>query len=303
MSETASSLSTRDATSIKFWQELCPDLSIEGPGTILPATLPDERRVLNLLVHEGYVNEPGVLPDPVVRLLLSGIQRLVERNIPPAFIYVYDEPWAAFRSLSPFLEKVLGADFRLMAGLWAWYVRPLESDAGWRPHRDGFSASAPKEKPPDALTVWLALTDASCLNGCMYVVPAHWDESAPPNGSSEREVVLSDRELQNVRALPAPAGSMVAWNHSIIHWGGRASSRAANPRCSIALMFRRLEEGPANSAWIRLHEMPSFQKRLGLVGHYVRVYPNRFAIEGLKNPSIQLLAAALEWKYWERPAK
>ncbi len=303
MIDTALKLSAQDAMNPEFWRELCPGLSLVGGTTAPTARLPDFVRQAELLRHEGYLNEPGVLPLEFTRDLYTGIQQLAARGIPPAFIYIYEEPWLAFRSLTPFLERVLGPEFRLMAGVWAWHVQPSENDAGWKPHRDGFSASVSKGKLPEALTVWLPLTDATCLNGCIYVVPSHWDET--PERDAERsggDVVLSGRALQNIRALPAPAGSMLAWNHNVLHWGARASSRAGNPRCSIALMFRRLEDGPEDPSWIRLHALPSFHRRLGLIGHYVRLYPQRFGLDNLKSPPLQALAAALEWKFWKPPA-
>lgn len=301
MTERLSSISARNATRIEFWRELSPELSVEGEALAPQADLANLDRLLELLRVEGYVNEPNVMPPAFVQLLLSAIQRLVAQNIPPAFIYLYDEPWLAFRALSPFLERVLGSNYRLMAGLWAWHVQPSEDDSGWKPHRDGFGASVSKSNLPDAMTVWLALTDATCLNGCIYLVPSHWDATpACSTGRSEEEIVLSDRALQNIRALPATAGSMLVWNHNVIHWGARASSRASNPRCSIALMFRRVEDGPEDPSWLRLHELPPFRRRLGLVGHYVRLYAERFGIPQLQNPHIQALAAALEWKFWRR---
>lgn len=292
-------LTAQEATNPDFWRGLCPGLSLGGDVAPPPARLSDVERQVEWLRQEGYVNEPGVLPLEFVRSLHVGVEQLAARGIPPAFIYVYDEAWLAFRSLTPFLERVLGADFRLMAGVWAWHVQPSEDDAGWKPHRDGFSASAPEGRLPEAVTIWLPLTDATCLNGCIYVVPAHWDTVATRPVEHEGDVTLTGRELQNIRALPAPAGSMLGWNHNVLHWGARASSRAAGPRCSLALMFRRLEEGPEDPSWIRLHAPPGFHRRLGLIGHYVRLYPQRFGLDRLKHPQLQALAAALEWKFWQ----
>lgn len=295
--DTTLKLTAQEATNADFWRELCPGLSIGADTVAPPAQLADIERQAEWLRHEGYINEPGVLPLEFVRALHAGIERLAARGIPPAFIYLYDEPWLAFRALTPFLARVLGPDFRLMAGVWAWLVQPSEDDAGWKPHRDGFSASAPQGKLPDAVTIWLPLTDATCLNGCIYIVPSHWDDAAAQ--PVEGDVTLTGRALQNIRALPAPAGSMLGWNHNVLHWGARASSRADGPRCSLALMFRRIEEGPEDPSWIRLHTAPSFHRRLGLIGHYVRLYPQRFGLDRLKQPQLQALAAALEWKYWQ----
>ena len=46
--------------------------------------------------------------------------------------------------------------------------------------------------------------------------------------------------LQCSRALPAPAGSLLAWSGNTIHWGSTCSRYAASPpRKSIAMAFRR----------------------------------------------------------------
>ena len=45
-------------------------------------------------------------------------------------------------------------------------------------------------------------------------------------------------DLSGARALPATPGSAIMWEGNVVHWGGRASRRAARRRVSIGCTFR-----------------------------------------------------------------
>jgi hypothetical protein len=103
---------------------------------------------------------------------------------------------------------------------------------------------------PAILNVWIPLNDATLDNGCMYVVPREFDEDfsrtdshhAHMNPATEVQRGKSSKihfPLHGVRALPAPAGSLIAWYGNTIHWGSSCSRYAKAPRKSIALTFRR----------------------------------------------------------------
>jgi hypothetical protein len=66
----------------------------------------------------------------------------------------------------------------------------------------------------------------------MYVVPAPLDvQYANPSATDD---VMS---LQCVRALPAPAGSVLGWSSALLHWGGIA--RAGVPgRISLSFEYQ-----------------------------------------------------------------
>jgi hypothetical protein len=131
------------------------------------------------------------------------------------------------------------------------------------PHRDYSAADSlyreeeGKECPKDAasdhpaiLNVWIPLNDATLDNGCLYVVPREFDidfartdgHHAHMNPATEVQRGVSSKihfPLHGVRALPAPAGSLIAWYGNTIHWGSTCSRYAKAPRKSIALTFRR----------------------------------------------------------------
>ena len=292
---TEPSFTAKQATSLQFWRSLCPNLAIEGRFDVPSANLPDLDILLTHVKTEGYVNEPDVLPNQYVGRLRNAVRSLQEHGIPPAFAFVYDEFWLIFRSLSPFLTKVLGPEYRILPAFWAWYVEPSDAAAGWTPHRDRPGAGIAADNAPDSLSIWLPLTDATPLNGCMYVLPAHLDESfRRRNGMESGETKFEGVNLQNIRALPAPAGSLLGWNQALYHWGGRASKLGRGPRCSISVEFQRGDKPALSSPLIHPEVLLPFRDRLGLIGHLTRRYApfHRFHA-----PEILCLAAALEWKY------
>ncbi len=283
------------AASIAFWRELCPELSIEGKLEAPPARLPDPAALLSLLRTEGYINEPDVLSLEWIARMRGAIQTLHARGIPPAFAFVYDEFWLIFRSLAPFLTEVLGPNYRVLPAFWAWYVEPTDAASGWTPHRDRPGVGLAPDNTPESLSIWLPLTHATPLNGCMYILPAHWDDNFKQrNWSPGMHTVMSGEQLQNIRALPAPPGSLLSWNQSLYHWGSRASKMGTEPRCSISVEFQRGDRPALSTPLLDPREILPFGSRLGLVGRLLKAYSpfHRF-----NSPQFQILANALEWKF------
>jgi hypothetical protein len=294
-------LSKEAATNPQFWRELCPGLTIGGAMPAPTAAVADTAVLLERLRREGYVNEPAVIPRAVVEPLRAALQRLEDAGIPHVFAFVYDEFWQVFRSLEPFLQAVLGPGYRMLPDCWAWYVRPSNQAAGWKPHRDRPATVLDADNTPHSLTVWLPLTDATPLNGCIYVLPAHWDADIRNAATVEpAEFQLAGEALQNIRALTAPAGSLLAWNQLVLHWGGQASERAREPRCSIALQFQRGDREPFATPLLDPRELPPFYSRLGLIGRLLRGYTY---FQKLESVELKCLAAALDWSYWREGEK
>jgi hypothetical protein len=185
---------------------------------------------------------------------------------------------------------VLDPEYRVLPAFWAWYVVPTESQAGWAPHRDRTGSLLRADDSPESLTVWLPLTEATPLNGCMYVYPAHLEDRS----RASQTAVLAGAQLQHIRALPATPGSLLAWNQQLLHWGGRASRLATEPRCSIALEFQRGDGPPFENPLIHPEQLPSFHLRLGLSGKLLLKYApfHRF-----DSPELRALAVALAWKF------
>ena len=138
---------------------------------------------------------------------------------------------------------MLGAGYQLVPDEFeAYFIDTDDDEAGSGPHRDsllsekGFSADG----LPTLVNVWVALTDATPLNSCMYVLPGHLDPDYPrPRGRLGGEQNRHEIQLQDVRALPVKAGSVICWSSSLLHWGGRSSRFASGPRMSFAMYFQR----------------------------------------------------------------
>ncbi len=254
-----------------FWQSLNPDLSVCQDLALKPGTelIIDESHLQELLLNlkeEGYFQLDGLIPAQEVEKLAVGIERLQQHHLRPAFILVYDEAWQLFRRFSPLLSAILGSDYREIT-FWAWYIDPKKAETGWKPHIDRVSKLRP-DGLTDSVNIWIALTNATPLNGCMYIVPANLD---PSYG---RAVNQPEFPLQSIRALPVPAGSILCWNSQVWHWGGKSSTKATQPRISIAKEFQRGDVAPYVHPVLDPLVSLSLPERLGLVGLHILKYRN-----------------------------
>jgi hypothetical protein len=226
----------RQAQDSAFWLGLAPEMQItEHPFAVAPvAEFSDDLNAqLALLLAEGYFHFPPVFAPALIEPMAKAIQAVIQAGFPPAFAFVYDAMWGAFARLSPFTSSLLnGTPLFSPADVWAWYVAPTSEARGWGPHRDlPDNDHVRTDGRPTYLTVWIPLSDAGPLNGCMYVLPTSRDPNYP-NKLDERDVRVA--ALQDIRALPAQAGSVLGWDPRILHWGARSSNRAPGPRISIA---------------------------------------------------------------------
>lgn len=257
----------RSPNSPDYWRKLNPNLTIsESGGAISDPQLLEADFLAGdwrgQLVDEGYLQfDQAIAADPVARLR-TGIENVASDSWPAVFCMVYDEYWRFFAGLrDAILKPILGADCRMLPAFWAWRVDPAAGDAGWRPHRDRGSNTLLEDGMPKCITVWAPLTDATPLNGCVSIIPANLD---PDYLVFEKENRVGP-SLQHVRALPAPAGSILLWNHRLYHWGGASSPRAKEPRISLAFEFQRGDEPPYKEPLLDPGVLPSFSMRLQLI--------------------------------------
>lgn len=259
-----------------FWAELCPELSLETgfttPFALNELTQTAGERASARLMTEGYFQEIDPRLVDIAGKLSRAITTFVERGIPPVFIFLYDEPWIAFHRQHATIGAFLGGDYRILPDFWAWHVDPRKGQAGWRPHRDkGFQALAP-DGSPLSLTIWMPLSDAHPLNGCMYMLPANKD---PVYGTPDDKTWKID--YPSIRALPGVPGDWFCWNQAVLHWGGQSSSFAEAPRMSMALEFQRSDIAPYNEPLMPALMVLSFEDRLRLTAkqilQYAHMYP------------------------------
>ena len=90
------------------------------------------------------------------------------------------------------------------------------------------------------LSVWVPLNAVTARNGCMYAVPRGLDAGfADPAGAEGLRTPAVPAE--GVAPLaPHPPGTLMCWTGNTVHWGGGCEREgAADPRQSVALVFRR----------------------------------------------------------------
>ncbi|SOJ57099.1 hypothetical protein MSIMFB_04577 [Mycobacterium simulans] len=285
-------LASLDVGRLEHWRTLCPTLHVDGWLDPPASDISDVDELVEQLRTEGYVNVPGVLEQSVFEPLRDCIATLHREGIPLAFAFVYDEFWLAFQGVSRFIEAALGKGYVALPDFWVWHLTASEQASGFAPHRDRVQPTLEADNSPHSLTVWLPFSDATPLNGCIYVLPAHRDErfrrrvwDGPDNTKVEKP--------QDIRALPARAGSLLAWNQAILHWGGRASSRAQVPRTSAAFEFQRGDRPPFNEPLLDPQRIPSFPERLGLIGKQVLQYRHMYPLA----PDVERVAIELRDRF------
>jgi len=274
-----------------FWTSLVPGLAIEDRASfagLRPWSVPfvDDSSLRSLLDREGYVHMAGLQDSTRVARLASAVTALNRVGIPPVFCMVFDDFWVPAYSLHSVLQAAFGAHYVMLPDFWIWHVDPAKSERGWKPHREkGHRALFPDGRPR-SLSVWMALSQATPLNGCMYIVPADRD----PNYGTERD--NENRfELPEIRALPAEAGDVFMWNQALMHWGAHASPRASSPRMSMAFEFMHGDVEPYNQPAIPPMTILRFEDRLKLVGKQIIQYKHMYRLSPELESAARILVA------------
>ncbi|ADO74876.1 phytanoyl-CoA dioxygenase family protein [Stigmatella aurantiaca] len=230
---------------IDHWRRLTPGAAItEHPWKTLGDTAsgnpPEAPHALgSQLRHEGYFQTKPLVPEALLRQMRACIESVRAAGFPPMFALVYDAFYQALAYARPTLEAMLGTGFQLVPNFWVYYVETKDDGKGFEPHRDAeYPNTIGADGMPTVLTVWVALTDATPLNSCIYVVPIHRDPQYP-EAISQLRTGGNRIALEDIRALPTQAGTVSCWNQYIYHWGSRSSQRAQTPRISYALYCQR----------------------------------------------------------------
>lgn len=252
------------ASSEAFWRELCPELTISadpfgaaGPAFEFPQAVV-ERAVASVRA-DGYLKTGPALEPSDCQALTRAVLRVIDAGFHPLFASVYDEYWKPLARLGSLLTPVFEAPPRLLGDYWLWCVSADQAPAGWSPHRDHeVDDTIRADGRPSLLTVWIPFTDATPENGCIYAIPRSREPLGLPSGSG------TGPALQDVLALPARAGSVVAWNQDILHWGGRCTSYADEPRISTGIYFQS-SDAPDFRRGIAFDAPLPFASRLELI--------------------------------------
>lgn len=260
-----------------FWSQLAPDLAIRDDcpfeGTPWPLPFSDEADFRAQLDREGYVQLPRLLEHGLLAKLSATIAKLAAVGVPPVFAMVFDDFWMPAFRLGAVVRAAFGAEFSILPALWVWHVDPSKSEAGWRPHRELGHKALFLDRRPKSLSAWIAITEATPLNGCMYVVPADRD---PTYGTADDGVHKFG--LPEIRALPAEAGDVFLWNQALLHWGSHASPRASTPRMSMAFEYVRRDVEPSNEPPIEPASIRRFEDRLHLIAMQIVRYRHLYSL-------------------------
>jgi len=283
-----------------FWRRINPSLAITdtpfaGRPTTYEFSSRDVERARLQIREDGYLHSgPGVSAVDC-QALSTAMQRIVEARYHPMFLAVYDEYWRVLQGIAPLLTPILGKHYRILGDFWIWCISDQTASAGWRPHRDHQfrqRITLRDDRTPMIVTVWIPFTDATPLNGCMYLLPLPRDPNFP-----ERPNAFDAGSLQDVRALPAQAGSVLAWNQYVMHWGSAASKWADGPRMSTGIYVQAADVPLFTDKPVDFDQALPFEKRLALIASNMLLYQreHRFPAE-LVEIALRAVKALPNWE-------
>jgi hypothetical protein len=276
-------------TATGFWTALAPELHVNDAAFLaqqraMNVDAKSMQALRDLIRVEGYFQLPPQQWGLPIKQMADLIRALDQQAIPLPFSFVYDEFWCLYVRLHQILEGLLGPGYLRLPDFWTWLVDPGRGQSGWSPHRDKGHWSLFPDGSPKAVTVWIPLTDATTLNGCMYLVPADRD---PTYGTPDDQ--QWKHKPSDIRALPAEAGSVFCWNQAVLHWGSRSSPRAADARISVAFEFQSAQVEPFNQPLTSPLEIPNLEFRLKLIGKQILQYKHMYPLA----PEVAALAERL----------
>lgn len=257
---------------IAYWRKLAPHFPIgeKIDSSAFALRKAHLKQIDEKFLREGYVHlaQPG-LTSPFGKIA-DLFTKIVSLGLPPVFSFVYDEMWRLNTQLRALVGILLHKEYAMLPDFWAWCVLPGQS--GWKPHRDKPSGCLFPDNRPKSLTVWLPITQAHPLNGCMYILPADRDceysvENSPRGAGT----------LPEIRALPAEAGDVLAWTQHVFHWGGHSADvHDLPPRMSVAFEYQRSDVPPFNVPLLDPSVYPTFEERLALISKQILQYRHMY---------------------------
>jgi hypothetical protein len=270
-----------------FWRDLVPNLAVQPPDDaarpMLSPSAEMSEKMLGIFDREGYIQLPRTQDAEDMATLASLVEGINGTGLPPVFAFIYDAMWKPYRRLGPIIDCLLRGPHAMMPNIWAWHVDPRKGEAGWVPHRD--RATGAPGGWPKALTIWIPLTQATPLNGCMYVVPKHLDSNYGKRAAEGIKCGMTD-----IRAVPAVPGDALIWTHDLLHWGSRTSALSTAPRMSMSIEFQRMDEPAFSNFVIQPDRILTFDQKLCLIGRAIAAYQHMHQLdEGLTS-------AARRWR-------
>lgn len=243
------------------------------------------------LVEDGYVLVDKILEEQhLTAKLKDAITALHKRGYPATFVLLYDETWELARLALETLSDATHASNVFNYDILAWFINPCENKAGFSPHRDrqpdNVKSSFHADGQAKYVTMWMALSNATPENSCLYVIPKPNDPGyteGDSDGSGKDDdpmwrALPSKESFQNIRALPRQAGQSLLFTHRILHWGSRGNPNSLKNEPRVAISFVCSDpsfEKPYLTPPPRSFP-PKFATRLLLVCAQLLVYYQRF---------------------------
>ncbi|AKV00799.1 hypothetical protein AKJ09_07462 [Labilithrix luteola] len=219
--------------------------------------------VAHRLVQRGWTELAKAASPATCRRLAFGVEAVLGAGLPGVFAYLFDEPWQLGEAMRARTSRALGQPYVLVEDVWAFHVAPGQH--GWPPHR-GLVTPRLDRSVPEFLNVWVAVTDAPVDRACMHCVPLDDDPGYP------RALERRDAQLDAAQAMPVTAGTALAWNANLLHWGGACSPSAGGPRASYTYSLCRADALAAlGVAQLRAEEL-TLSDRVDVVARQIVTY-------------------------------
>ena len=281
-----------DATKLpqrEAWLEFAPQLhvcDVDYLNAIAPfaITPPQTEAIAQRLHVEGYIQANSNDWSLDFKLMADTVRAMSDADISTVFAFMYDEFWVPFYKLHELYSGLLGGKYFVLPDFWVWNVDPKRGESGWKPHRDKGRIALFEDGTPKSLTTWIPLSNATPLNGCMYIVPANFDPTY--NTAEEGKWQF---EYASIRALPGKPGDFFIWNQAVMHWGSRTSPYADESRVSMAFEFQRADVPPFNQPLLEPMRMLRFDHRLRLIAKQILQYQHMYKLA----PEVERVARAL----------
>ena len=263
-----------DRNNVEFWQSINPQARIsDNPYADADLTpyhvAADFKSLRNRLSVEGYFHTDPIVDQEDIERLKRIIVNVVKKTpYRSTYALLYDDFYQVAAKLRNLLGPILGERYLLVADeIEAYYIENSDSAGGSPHHRDSLNTykSIARDGTPLLLNAWIALTDVSPEDACMYVVPAQHDPDYPTHGIKPETPNRIRFHPEDIRAVPVKAGSVICWSTSLIHWGGRNSSFSKHPRMSFAMYFQSGDVAPFHYACFEIGEQMHFPLRMHLV--------------------------------------
>lgn len=280
------------ARSAEYWRSISPviQVSANAPFPHLEVPQAAEATATRLFEAEGYFELPPLLPPDVLEGLNQVIDAVIAAGWPSIFALVDDRFWQCGRlpAVRRLLESRLGKGHQQIPHVWIHIVQAVDGASGWMPHFDGFASAR--------VSVWLALTEATTDNGCIYLVPSSVLPDAFRIKDTFVDLPMPDvlRAMHATRALPVKAGAALGWEFHVFHWGGRAVNPRSQRR-ALSMEFLAAAEQPQLDEQPLLDPdgpLPDLAFRLRAIGLALDTYYKREPVQRFRLLGQRLVEAA-----------